>query len=181
MYLISIYFDDTTNKKIQRYIDIVAERTGNRFMTDGKVPPHMTISAFETRDEKKVQELLRGKFADLPQGEITWCSIGTFLPYVIYLSPVLNEYLSKLSKEIYDTLSGMDRVEISKFYQPFQWFPHATIGKKLTKEEMKIAFDVLQDNYGMFGSKVTHIGLAKPNPHRDLICMELKNEKQGGK
>ncbi len=75
MYLISIYFDDTTNKKIQRYIDIVAERTGNRFMTDGKVPPHMTISAFETRDEKKVQELLRGKFADLPQGEITWCSI----------------------------------------------------------------------------------------------------------
>ena len=28
---------------------------------------------------------------------------------------------------------------------------------KMTKEEMKIAFDVLQDNYGMFGSKVTPV------------------------
>ena len=52
MYLISIYFDPKTNKKIQQYINKVARQTGNTFMLDGNVPPHITISAFETIDEQ---------------------------------------------------------------------------------------------------------------------------------
>lgn len=174
MYLISVYFDEATNKRLQRYIDIVAERTGNHFMTNGKVPPHMTISAFETRDEEHVKIVLKEKCKNLPQGKITWCSAGTFFPYVIYLAPVLNEYLHKISKDIYECLFETGNVEINKFYQPFQWFPHTTIAKKLTKEEMKIAFEVLQENFGVFDGRVTHIGLAKPNPHRDLMRLELK-------
>ena len=44
MYLVSVYFDDKANRVLQRYIDQVAERTGNAFMTEKNVPPHMTIS-----------------------------------------------------------------------------------------------------------------------------------------
>ena len=39
MYLVSIYFDENTNKKLQQYINKVAEQTGNTFMLDEKVPP----------------------------------------------------------------------------------------------------------------------------------------------
>ena len=53
MYLISIYFDEKTNKNLQRLINRVAEKTGNAFMLDNQVPPHITIAAMETRDEKK--------------------------------------------------------------------------------------------------------------------------------
>ena len=49
MYLVSVYFDEKTNKILQRYIDKIADRTGNRFMTENKVPPHMTISAVEAK------------------------------------------------------------------------------------------------------------------------------------
>lgn len=175
MYLVSIYFDKETNKRIQRYIDLVAERTGNIFMTDGKVPPHITVSAFETRDEEKVKQILEEKFAELEKGKLTWCSVGTFFPYVIYLAPVLNEYIQKTSEEIYMCLLKCEGVEISKYYRPFQWIPHSTIGKKLSREEMRTAFEVLQENFGVFEGTVTHVGLAKPNPHRDLIRVELKD------
>lgn len=38
MYLISLYFDEGTNKKIQLYMEQIAQRTGNMAMIDGKVP-----------------------------------------------------------------------------------------------------------------------------------------------
>ena len=41
MYLISLYFDEGTNKKIQLYMEQIAQRTGNMAMIDGKVPPHI--------------------------------------------------------------------------------------------------------------------------------------------
>ena len=43
MYLISIYFDEKTNKILQRYIDRIAEKSGNSFMIENKVPPHIIL------------------------------------------------------------------------------------------------------------------------------------------
>lgn len=173
MYLVSIYFDEKTNKKIQRYINQVAENTGNRFMIEGNVPPHITISAFETQDEKAAIDALERVVDRLQQGSITWASVGQFFPYVIFLAPVLNEYLHEMSQRVYAGLSALDGVKVSPYYRPFQWLPHATIGKTLSEEQMKEAFDVLQKSFGMFEGEVVNIGLAKPNPHRDIKIWEF--------
>ena len=93
--------------------------------------------AFETREEANAKKVLQEKFSALQKGELTWCSVGIFFPYVLYLTPVLNEYIHKLSKEIYECLAEMGGIEISKFYRPFQWLPHTTVGKKLSKDEMR--------------------------------------------
>ena len=47
MYLISVYFDDKSNKIISNYINKIAQKTGNTFMTDNHVPPHLTIMSVE--------------------------------------------------------------------------------------------------------------------------------------
>lgn len=173
MYLVSIYFDEKTNKKIQQYINKVADATGNQFMIDGQVPPHITISSFETRDEQAVLSAIEHAAMKLKQGKLTWVSVGQFFPYVIYLSPVLNEYLHALSMTVYDNLMQVDDIQISPYYRPFQWVPHSTIGKKLTREEMQSAFEVLQNSFGMFEGNVVKIGVAKPNPHRDIKTWDL--------
>lgn len=54
-----------------------------------------------------------------------------------------------------------------------QWVPHATIGKKLSKEEMLAAFQVLQEQFGVFSSRVVRIGFAKTNPYEELWNFEL--------
>lgn len=174
MYLVSIYFDEKANKKIQQYINKVAEQTGNTFMLDGNVPPHMTVSAFESLDEKLAIDALERTVAKLKSGPLEWVSVGQFFPYVIFLTPVLNEYLHEMSVRIYDELSQIEGIMISPYYQPFQWLPHTTIAKKLSKEEMQTAFQVMQNGFGMFEGEVVRIGLAKPNPHRDIVSFELR-------
>jgi len=173
MYLISIYFDEKTNRRIQQYINKVAECTGNTFMLDGSVPPHITISAFEAQNEKAVIEALEHAVARLRQGTLEWVSVGQFFPYVIFLIPVLNEYLHEMSTIVNDELSNTNGIKISPYYQPFQWLPHTTIAKKLTKEQMQTAFEVLQNSFGMFAGKVVKIGLAKTNPYREVVNWEL--------
>jgi 2'-5' RNA ligase len=124
MYLVSIYFDEKTNKKLQQYINNVAERTGNTFMLDEKVPPHITVSAFETTDEGGAIDILNKTALKLKSGTL-------------------------------------------------EWVPHSTIGKKLSRQEMKVAFDVLHNCFSPLEGTVVRIGLAKPNPHRDIASWEL--------
>lgn len=40
-------FDENTNKHIQGFVNQVAKRTDNRYMLEGNVPPHITVSAKE--------------------------------------------------------------------------------------------------------------------------------------
>lgn len=174
MYLISLYFDEKTDNRISQYIQQVAKASGNTYMLDGNVPPHMTISAFETREEEQVVAALEGEISKMKTGTVQWASVGQFFPYVLFISPVLNEYLYSLSIGVYDILYKMNGVSISRFYKPFQWMPHTTIGKKLNREEMEAGFRVLQNSFGMFDGQVTRIGLAKTNPYRDIASWKLK-------
>ncbi len=174
MYLISAYFDDETNNRIQQYINQVAKKTGNTYMLDSKVPPHITISSFESKEMQQVIPLLEQTVSGLQQGNIQWTSVSAFLPYVLYLSPVLNAYLHGLSEKINSCLEQEERIQLSSYYQPFSWMPHTTIGKKLSKEEMQIAFEVLQHQFGPFSGQITKIGLAKTNPYEDIVTFELQ-------
>lgn len=168
MYLVSIYFDEKTNQKMQYYINLIMEKTGNSFMVERKVPPHVTIAAFEASSEKEVVAALENVAERFEQGHITWASVGQFFPYVIFLQPVLNKYLHGICEEVFDALVKVEGIQMSPYYQPFQWIPHATIGKKLTREEMKIAFEVLQNHFCIFEGKVVKIGLAKTNPYQEV-------------
>lgn len=175
MYLISIYFDKETNKKIKSYINAVAKHTGNTYMLDAEVPPHITISSVEAQLEKE-EEIIRqleNCVKELAKGKIQWVSVGAFLPYVLYLTPVLNEYLYGISAIVYENLEEVEGISISKYYRPFQWLPHTTIGKKLSQEEMRKAFEVMQNQFAPFSGTVTKIGLAKTNPYQDIVTFEL--------
>ena len=174
MYLVSLYFDKKSDARIRQYINTVAKRTGNTYMLDGKVPPHITISAFETRNEKQVIDRLNTCMNQQQKGRVQWASVGAFFPNVIYISPVLNVYLHELSVSVYDAVKGVEDMIIRKCYQPFSWLPHTTIAKKLSQEEMRTAFMVLQESFGMFSGDVVRIGLAKTNPYEDIVTWELK-------
>lgn len=175
MYFISLYFDKKTNNHIQRYIDQVAKSSGNKFMTENNVPPHITISSFEMGDNDEIIEKLRKKAEILCRGEITLCSVGLFLPSVLYITPVLNNYLQNLSKNFYNIFLQDKNVSVSPYYRPMQWFPHVTVGKKLSKEEMIRGIRALQEEFGMFKGEVKYVGLAKTNPYKEIWRVELKN------
>ncbi len=171
MYLISVYFDDKTNQILQRYIDQIAEKTGNGFMVENKVPPHMTISSIEARNVDVLIPAFEAIDGVLPSGEIQFVSVGQLLPYVMYAIPVMNEYLLKLSETIFDAYKEISETSISKYYQPLSWLPHVTLGKTLNKEQMRMAFGVMQDSFAPFTAEVTEIGQRRLSSMKWIIVM----------
>ncbi len=173
MYLLSIYFDKKSENQIQSYIKDVAEKSGNAFMINNNVPPHMTISAFETLHEKEVIDVLDNVLTNFSKGKIEWVTVGIF-PTVIFIQPVLNEYLHSLSVTIYESIVDIPDTKISKYYQPFSWLSHATIAKQLSEDEMRVAFDVLQKSFSMFEGEVVRIELSNKKPFRVIESWEFK-------
>ena len=171
MYLISLYFDEKTNRLLQRFIDKIAQQTGNTFMTEHQVPPHMTVSAVEARSAEQLRPAFEDLCGRLSQGRIRFVSVGQLLPYVMYVTPVLNEYLQELSRSVYDAMGDLPETRVSNYYRPFSWLPHVTMGKTLSKEQMTVAFGVLQ-----FDALVTEVGLAKVNPHVDIVRTKLRED-----
>lgn len=173
MYLVSLYFDDRTSKRIKNYINKVAKRSGNSFMIEGNVPPHITVAAFNGKGEDKIIEELNKEIVMIKKGTITWASIGSFKSSVIFLAPVLNGYLHNISENISKAVSSIEGVEASKYYLPFQWIPHTTIGKKLNRQELFLAFQELEKNFSIFSGEVVKIGLSRTNPYRDIFIWEI--------
>ena len=181
MYHISIYFDQKTEARMRDFIGKVAEVTGNAYMQEASVPPHITLSALECEEEEKLvkslETLMSGECAvSLRKGTLQWVSVGCFLPGVIFLQPVLNEYLQDMTLQVYHSIKDIEGVKIRPCYQPFSWLPHSTIAKKLTPQQLRQAFQVLQQEFSVVEGKVVRIGLAKMNPHREIMNWELKTE-----
>lgn len=175
MYLVSVYFDDKSNKIISDYINKIAQKTGNTFMTDNHVPPHLTIMSVEAREEEKLTEVMGKLERYLTKGQIQLVSVGVLLPYVLYVTPVLNLYLEDMIEQVHDMVKNISEVRMSRYYQPMQWLPHITLGKKLSKEQMQEAFAVMQEQFVPMEVTVSEIGLAKTNPHQDLVRIELND------
>lgn len=173
MYLVSIYFDEKTDNYIRKWMKQVAEKTGNTFMLDNNVPPHITVAAIETKDEKVAIEAIKMCAERLRQGTLRFISVGVFFPQVIYLEPVLNAYLHELTCTVNAAVKELPDTIISPYYQPFSWLPHVTLAKQLSEEGMITAFETIQKRFASFEGIVTRIGIAKTNPHRDLQVWEL--------
>lgn len=151
----------------------IAEKTGNMFMRDNHVPPHITVAAIETRDENMAIEELGKCVQQLQQGRLRFISTGAFFPQVLYLEPVLNEYLHELVCAVNAAVKDLPETIVSPYYQPFSWLPHVTLAKQLSEEQMRLAFETMQKRFVSFEGMVTEIGIAKTNPHRDLCVWEL--------
>lgn len=173
MYLISAYFDEKTNKILYRYMDQIAEKTGNTFMTEHKVPPHLTISSIEAKSVDVLLPAFQTLKGNISKGKIQIAAVGQLLPYVMYVNPCMNQYLLDLSRTIYDTYKDIPETTISKYYRYLSWMPHITLGKKLTKEQMEIAFEYLLYNFQPIEAEILQIGIAKVNPHEDVDRIEL--------
>lgn len=163
MYLVSAYFDDQPTKTLNRLISCIADKSGNDFMISHKVPPHLTLCQIEAKSENHQQVNM----------QIFFASTGFFKQSVIYAAPVYNETLDFLVKTVYSAFCNIEQTKISSFYKPMSFMPHVTLGKTLTKEQMKNAFDILQDNFFPFKAKITRLGLSKVKPYTDLAQIDI--------
>lgn len=166
MYLLSLYFDKKTSHDLKYHMNHIAQITNNDTMND--VLPHITLLAFDCLNIDKILCELDNIFRNRQQRTIQFVSFGVFPPYVIFVQPVLSKELHELSVRTYQCLEHIEGVQLSHYYQPFHWIPHATVAKRLNQEEMKKAFQYLHQNFSSLHGMITAIGLSKTNPYQDI-------------
>lgn len=168
MYLVSLYFDETSDHMIRRQIERIAEKSGNLYMLEHQIPPHITIASCKEGEPDKLIEALDSVMQRQKQGEIQWVAAGSFLPHVLFLTPVLNRYLHALSIACHDVLQAFQTETEQNKYQPFAWLPHTTVARTMSDEQMVRGLRVLQANFRPFSGKIVRAGLAESHPYQDI-------------
>ena len=92
-YAVTIEFDQETESKIHEMIDEVAKATGCDLMKVSKIPPHVTVAALVSDQESALIAEMESIAESMQKGAVWFANIGVFTPFVLYLGPVLNEFL----------------------------------------------------------------------------------------
>ena len=53
-YAVSLHFSQKVNEIVISTLQDIADETGNRFMIENKIPPHITIGAFHAAREESL-------------------------------------------------------------------------------------------------------------------------------
>ena len=173
-YAVTLEFDNETENKIQEMIDEVTRVTGCDYMKQSKIPPHVTVSALEGDNEAALLSEMENIAASMNKGSVFFANIGVFNPRVIYLGPVMNEFLQDTCRTVNERLLQYASVGNRGRYLPNQWVPHTAIAVKLTPDALKEAFAIVQKKFSVFGATAERIVLARAEPYEELRSWELK-------
>ena len=175
-YAVTLEFDKETQNKIQEMIDEVARVTGCDYMKQSKIPPHVTVSALVSDNEEALLSEMDSIAEAMTKDFIWFANIGVFNPFVIYLGPVMNEFLQTTCKTVNERLLQYADVGNRGRYLPNQWVPHAAIVVKLTPDTIKEAFAIVQEKFSAFGATAEKIVLARAEPYEELKSWKLKEQ-----
>lgn len=162
MYLISLYFDEETEKKIKQLMKQVFKKVGNDSMLN--IPAHLTLASFYCDKQEAIEKFNK---IDSSSFELDFVSLGFFLPSVFFIQPIQSVDLEECMKNIHIVIDcSSDR------YKPNHWIPHVTLCKHLNLDELSLCLEAIQSEFKPFKGTVKKIGLAKTNPYED-ICVKL--------
>ena len=168
-YAIVLYFNKTAEDKINSLIYKIANETGNKYMVDNDIPPHITISLFKYDEEiDTIINIVENNISKLNKNKIGIASIGIFNPNVLFLSPMINDYLIELNKNISKIIKTNDNVLLDKNYIENQWIPHISLAVKLNKNELVNGIKTIIEYFEIFEIEANRIGLAECNPYKNI-------------
>lgn len=173
-YAVVIYFDERTSEELQNMIDKVASYSGNPYMVETGIPPHVTIGLFSADNDIKLREMIGEFMHEFSGGEVVFDEIKAFEPKVLFLSPIKNEYLVTANRRLNEIMEGNFLPADHNHYLPEYWIPHLALAVKLEKEQMKTAKEAVDSLTLPIVAQATKVALARCNPYEELAVWELE-------
>lgn len=143
-YAVSLHFSQKVNDIVISTLQAIADETGNRFMIENKIPPHITIGAFHAarEEEAKLLQLVEGFSQGQKAGSVQFSKVGDFNGKVLFLQPEKNLFLSKINKELHTLLLPEFEKAENGYYLPDIWFPHTTLATRLNQSQFSAAEEI---------------------------------------
>ena len=173
-YAIVLYMNDEQTAMVNGMIRELAPECGSDFCLG--IVPHVTISAIISDDEEAVKEEACKLSRLLTGGEIKIASIGVFNPFVLFLAPVVDSYLTESSRIANDTMLKVSEIGNKGRYIPNNWVPHMAVAMKMDKEGLYKGFKKLSEIFNPFTARIDKMALIKweeDDPYQELAVYEL--------
>ena len=167
-YAVTIGFDDVTAERLQRVIDETAAVTGNDYMISVGIGAHVTIGSFYSDNEDLIAGYAEEFVKSVKPAEITFKSIGSFFPYVVFASPEKDDILSAYNKALTELLLERFSPADGGNYLPEKWVPHCTLACKLNEEQNRAAMTAANKLALPLTGRITCIGLAECDPYKEV-------------
>lgn len=176
MYLVTAYFDKTTDLFLMDVIKKCSRISGNNFMTKNNVPPHLTLLQFQT---KSSQEMVMEKYQEIvfPRKSIhiEFGCPESKIPGVVDLSlkkDCLGQ-IDEINGSVFDKINPLPTTLVNRFYIPQNFYPHVTLAKTLTDGQKNLMEAFLKNQSVPRNSKIVSISLTVGKPAVELYRVEL--------
>ncbi len=175
MFLVSAYFDPLSDRILGNLMNSLAEVTGNRFMIENQVPPHMTFLQIQTRTaQKELEEAVRKLEKTLIPVPFVFTACGGEIPNVIYAKVKMTEELKSQIDLIYNEISKIPDIKINPHYLPENIFPHVTLAKTLSREAQEKGLEYVHKNFSLFTGRLNEAGLSCGKPPVHLVRFKVE-------
>ena len=174
-YAVSLHFTQDMNDIIAAATKEIAQLTGNTYMLDNKVPPHVTIGAFhaDKRDEPKLLQLVQDFAKTQVPGIIHFTAPGDFNQKVLFLQPQKDDYLTAINKALHKIMLPQFTEGENGYYLPDIWFPHTTLATRLNQTQFSQALEIANKITLPLEAKVHDIGVYLCSPFAELKRYEV--------
>lgn len=176
-YAIELFFDQTTEAKLNRLIELVADRGISTKFIEWKTRPHIALACYNDVDEERCIEILK-KFAASHEKEPAYLdSVGVFNDTkIVFATPTMTRRLYDLQSELHAAMNDFD-TSGWEWYCPDGWVPHCTLA--MTAEDGAEAFfkaaELILHEFEKIEGVYCEIGLVKcPFPAEEIYTAELK-------
>lgn len=174
-YAVSLFPDDGVAERIRGICGGLSRATGNGFMVQNDVPPHLTLGIFHAADEElsQMEECFR-EFALRARDCISnlcldFCGVDSFLDKVIFLRLQKDAPLCFLNRILHESFLLHFESGDNRNYLPQNWCPHIALGVKLSHDQFEKGMEFLGSISTPDKCRIVSVGLARCNPYTPLF------------
>lgn len=173
-YAVVLYFDSETSDRLHQAIADVSVITGNHYMIDVKIPPHITIGLFYSEESDSIIEKCEELLKRMEPFEVKFSGAGAFRPRVIYASPIKDSCLEHINSIVHEMFLSNFQAADQENYIPAKWVPHCGLAVKLEEEQFK-KVSMAEINLPASGT-VQKIALARCNPYQEIRVWKIEGD-----
>jgi 2'-5' RNA ligase len=176
-YAVSLHFTPDVNEIITTAVKSIAVVTGNSFIIENKIPPHVTIGAFHAakEDETKLIQMVEEFTKSQKPGIIQFKEIGNFNGKVLFLKPEKDGFLSQINAELHSILLPEFEKAENGYYLPKIYFPHTTLATRLNHSQFEKAFKIAESINLPLDTEINEIAVFQCSPFAELKHLSLNS------
>ena len=169
-YAVSLHFSKDINEIISSAVSLIAEETGNPFIIENRIPPHVTIGAFHAarEDEGKLLRRVEDFSRRQKAGLVHFTEIGNFKEKVLFLKPEKDGFLTEINRKLHELILPEFEKGDNGYYLPEVWFPHTTLATRLNQKQFAGALAIAEKIQLPLTAEVCEIGFYQCSPFMEL-------------